>query len=245
MHLAACLDFDNKKKLYEGNVELTRKIVSATPKNAKIVYASSISVYGKKLAQIPANEKTACHPDSDYAKTKYEAEKEILTHKNAVALRIAAIYGPQIKDYLKMIKILHKGKMMLIGEGNNHVPFVHIKDVAKALKNAINAKSGVYLISANALTQREIFEIVCRELKISTPIYKISHALASFLLQATKFLRKLFKAGDFLTVEHLSILAHDRMFDSSKARRELNFKPRTTEDGIKEMVKVYLKGTKK
>lgn len=242
VHLAASLDFENKKALLEGNVELTKKIVAATPAKAKIVYASSISVYGKKLARIPATEKTSVHPDSEYAKTKYIAEKEVLKHKNSLALRIAAIYGPKLKDYLKMIRILHKGRMLLIGEGNNHVPFVHIEDVAKALEAAIKAKPGIYLICANAMTQNEIFELVSKELKIAPPKHKISYTLASFLLWATRFLRKLFKQGDFLTLEHLSILAHDRMFDCSKARRELNFRPGKTEDGIREMVRIYLRG---
>ena len=241
IHLAGSLAFDNKKELWQGNYELTKRVVEALPKNARIVYASSISVYGKKLAELPANEQTPCYPDTEYAKSKYAAEQLVSSHGNYIALRIGPIYGTNFTDYFKMIDILKKGKIQIIGHGNNRVPFVHVDDVAKAVKNSLNAKSGIYLISSNSLKQEEIFKLVCEELGIEPPKHKINKNIAEILLRLTRPIRKLMGKGEFLTPEHLNILANDRVFDCSKARKYLKFKPRKTEDGIKEIVRQFLK----
>ena len=153
------------------------------------------------------------------------------------------IYGPDFEDYFKMMDILQKGKMRLIGDGCNYVPFVHVDDVAKAIKNSLNSKTkpGVYLLSGDPITQEETFKLVSKELGIESPKKKINKHIAIMLLQASKFFRKLFGAGDFLTLEHLNILSNNRIFDCSKAKKELKFRPRSTTQGIKEMAEIYLK----
>ncbi len=244
IHLAGSLAFDNRKELWQGNYELTKRVVAALPKNACIVYASSISVYGKKLAKLPANELTPCYPDTEYAKSKYAAEQLVASHGNYAALRIGPIYGTDFSDYFKMIDILKKGKIQIIGHGKNHVPFVHVDDVAKAIKNSLNVQNGVYLISSNSLRQEEIFKLVCEKLGIVPPKRKINKNIAEILLRLTRPIRKLMGKGEFLTAEHINILANDRVFDCSKAKKYLKFKPRKTEDGIKEIVDLYLESRK-
>ena len=75
IHLAGSMNFLDPVELKVANVELTRRLVSATPKSARIVFASSISVYGKLIRVVPADENTPINPDSPYAATKLEAEK--------------------------------------------------------------------------------------------------------------------------------------------------------------------------
>ena len=241
IHLAGSLHFDNPSELWKGNYELTKKVVESISKKTRIVYASSISVYGKKLAEIPATEETPCYPDSVYAKSKYAAEREVVKHGNYVALRIAAIYGPGFDDYFKMMDVLRKGHMRLIGDGSNRVPFVHVEDVARAIKNSLTAKTGVYLLSADPITQRKTFEVVSKELGINAPMKTINPDIVHALLKVTRILRMLLRKGEFLTPEHLNILSKDRVFDCSKAKKKLKFRPRKTEQGIREMVKEYLR----
>ncbi|MBI2079428.1 SDR family oxidoreductase [Candidatus Micrarchaeota archaeon] len=157
IHLAASLDFTQPEKMREANVELSRRIVEALPPKAKIVYASSISVYGKELAEIPANEKTECKPDTVYAKTKYEAEKIVSGWKNSVSLRIGVIYGKQFEEYRTILKLLKKGWLPIIGDGKNYIPFVAVEDVALVVKNSIDAKRYVEnCLGLNLNLQRSI-----------------------------------------------------------------------------------------
>ena len=240
VHLAGSLDFNDKETLWQGNAELTRRIAQACPPTCKIILASSISVYGKKLAQIPANELTPCKPDSEYAKSKFMAEQIVASHPEHVILRIGTVYGPQFGDYLVLLKKVEEGKMMVIGDGKNRIPFVHVDDVAKAIANSVGKGSGVYLLagdlSANPLTQEGIFKVAADALHVDPPSRHVSFTLSWWFA----WLRNRFGKKGF-TTEHIAILGSDRVFDCIKANEELGFAPRPLEQGIREMVKV-LKG---
>jgi len=240
IHLAGSLDFNDKEKLWEGNVELTRRIAEACPPGCKIIFTSSISVYGKKLAQIPANELTPCKPDSEYAKSKFMAEQIVASHPEHVILRIGTVYGPQFGDYLILLKKVEQGKMMIIGNGKNRIPFVHVDDMAKAIANSISRGSGIYVLagdfSSNPLTQEEIFHVAADALHVDPPSRHVSYTLSYWFAWLRN---RLGKKG--FTTEHIAILGSDRIFDCSKANEELGFQPRPLEQGIREMVKV-LKG---
>ena len=238
IHLAASLKFNDRKELWNTNYELTKKVVEATPKNARIIYASSIAVYGKKLAEIPASEKTECNPNTDYGKAKYEGEKEVMKRDNSISLRIAVVYGPNFDDYYKMMSALKKEKIPIIGDGKNHIPFVHVEDVAQAIKNSLDAKPGIYLISGESIAQKELIEFVCNELNVNPPKRRIPKFLIGPLF-SIKMMISSGKSLDFLTKEHLDILMHNRIFDSSKAKKELGFSPRPVKEGIKQMVDEY------
>src|SRR4030095_16442182 len=62
LHVAGSVDTLDRKKLREANVELTRKIVNALPKGCRIVFSSSISVYGKLLENLPVDDRTPPAP---------------------------------------------------------------------------------------------------------------------------------------------------------------------------------------
>ncbi len=228
IHLAGSLNFSNLEELYECNVGYTRQVLAPAPKSARIIFASSVSVYGKQLAEMPANEKTPCNPDTAYAKSKYEAEQLVLQRGNSIVLRIAAIYGPQFKDYFMILDRLAKGKMRIIGNGNNHVPLVHVSDVALAFKQAVKAKPGLYLISGEALIQKEIYGLTAALLSVPAPEKCIPAWLTPILVLLGK-----------LGSEQLAILSSDRVFDCSKAKKLMGFKPRRLKDGLKEMVRLY------
>jgi nucleoside-diphosphate-sugar epimerase len=232
IHLAGSMDFANKKILYETNVELTKKIKDSAPEKCKIILASSISVYGKKLEQIPADEETACKPDNDYAKSKLAAEHVLTNHPNSVILRIGTIYGPQFGEYMVVLKKIEQGKMLIIGDGKNRIPFVHVDDVASAIAASIEKGKGVYVLAGDALTQEEIYSIAAKELGVEPPRKRISFALSYWFA----WLRtKLGKTG--FGPEHISILGSDRAYVCTKAKTELGFKSRPLQDGLKQMVK--------
>ncbi len=239
IHLAGSLKFNDKDELWHVNYDLAKKVAESTPTTVRLIHASSISVYGKKLVENPTTEKSPCNPDSEYAKSKYEGEKEILKHSNAVALRIAAIYGPQFEDYFKMMDVLKKNGMVLIGDGSNSVPFVHVDDVAQAVVSSMKSKPGTYLICADSITQKKIYEVACKALGVPTPTKSVPKSFAPFFLGIYNGLRKLMGKSSFLTNEHIDILSNNRVFDCSKAKKELKFKPRSTEQGIKELVVAY------
>lgn len=236
IHLAGSLKFYDEKELYKGNVLLTKNLLDALPKKAKVIFASSISVYGKNISG-KVDENTLPNPDSPYAKTKYEAEKMVMGRANSIALRIGPIYGPQYEDYTKFLKLIKKGHMIIFGDGNNMVSFVHVSDVARAVKNSINAKPGIYVISGESMPQQEIYRLAAKELGVSPPKIKLPLWFAFFVAKLEEQMALLLGKKPMITTEHVNILGKNREFNCSKAKKELDFNPRPLKVGIKEIVK--------
>ena len=244
LHIAGSVDTLNEKKMREANVELTRRIVAALPEKCRIVFAGSISVYGKRLAEIPADEETATKPDSFYARSKYQAEKIVAGHPNHVILRIGAVYGTQFEDYFKVLSIIDKGKMKIIGDGSNHIPFVNVGDVADVFANAINKGSGIYVITGDSITQKEVLDLAANGLRRKPLSGHVSMATVQLLTSAKEILYKLGGKKPIITNEHIGVLAYDRVFDCSKAKKELGFSPRSMINGLNEVVQEYRKRNK-
>lgn len=239
-HFAGSVDILDEKKMRESNVALTQKVVDALPSECKLIYASSIAVYGKKIAP-NTDENAPLNPKSAYETTKFEGEKIALTHKKSVIFRIGTVYGPNFPDYFKILSLVEKGKMRLIGKGDNSVPFVHVDDVAQAAKAALSPKAqGIYLIVGDSITQKDAFSLVCSLLGVSPP-KSISPTLAFAVARLGAIKYKLLGKKPFLTTEHVAILCYDRSFDCSKAKKELGFKPRSPKQGLGEMVSLYKK----
>lgn len=236
VHLAGSMKFYDGKNLYAGNVALTKSLLAALPKNAKVIFASSISVYGKNLSG-KIDEKSPPNPDSPYARTKYEAERMVMERKNSIALRIGPIYGPQYDDYTKFLKLIKKGRMVIFGNGKNPVSFVHVQDVAKAVRNAIGAKPGIYVVSGESVPQEKIYEIAAKELGAAPPKMRIPLKIAFMLAGLEEKISLLTGKKPLITREHINILGKSRVFDFSKAKRELKFTPRPLEEGIGEIIK--------
>jgi nucleoside-diphosphate-sugar epimerase len=231
LHAAGSMEFGNEEELRRGNVEITENLVEALPEG-RIIYASSVAVYGKKLAEIPADEYTELNPDSAYAKAKLEAENLVLNkNKENTALRIATVYGPEYEDYFRIIRLIEKGRMIIFGNGENRIPFVHVEDVAYAFKLAYEKKAhGIYIISGKAEKQKEIYAYVARALGKKPPWLSLPPGIAKKLIEW---------AGIKFTEEHFNILSSDRVFDFGKAYHELGFAPRSLWKGLDEMIAVY------
>lgn len=241
IHIAGSVKTYDKNELWKSNYELTKRIVDSLPPNARVVFASTISVYGKKPQENPADERTSVKPDSEYAKSKYEAEKLVAAHNNHVILRIGTVYGPEFDDYFYVLDMLAKGKMKMIGDGNNRIPFVHVDDVAKAFVAAVSEGNGVYIIGGEPKTQRMIYEIASKELGITPPDKNVPFMFADLAALLNEIKAGFSGKKPKITREHIAILGSDRNFDCSLARRELGFAPRSIEMGIAEMADLYKK----
>lgn len=224
LHVAGSVRFNDRRDLWKGNVELTENVVNAIPRDAKLVFASSIAVYGKN-PPLMANEDTPTNPDNFYAKTKLKAEEIVLSHKNSVILRIGTVYGKHFNEYLKMIDLISKGIVPLIGNGSNRIPFTHVEDVAECFLNALKRDvRGIYVVCGKSERLRDIMIFTARLLRKKFVIVRIPKILAKTLAKTFGF------------YEHFKVLTSDRVFDTSKARKELNFKPTSIWDGIREVV---------
>ncbi len=227
LHVAGSMKFNDKRSLWEGNVRITENIINSIPKDAKVVFASSISVYGSNPPYM-ANEETEINPDSEYAKTKAIAEEIVRSHRDHVILRIGTIYGTQYDVYFRFISMINRGVVPMIGTGENRVPFVHVNDVADCFVKALRRDvRGIYIVCGNSERLKDVVVFTASLLRKRFFILRIPKTLAKML------------AKPLGLSEHVKVLTSDRVFDISKAMRELNFRPRKIWDGIREIVNYW------
>lgn len=218
--------------LMESNVFLTQRIVESIPKKAKIIFASSVSVYGKNIKN--GDEKSDINPDTNYAKTKAMAEEIVKKHKNYVILRIGTLYGEKYKMYFKIFDLLKRGLMPIIG--NNKVPFTYAYDVGKIFKNVMN-KKGIYVVSSRGYPINYVIKLSAKFLRVNGPKIKIP----TMCLRITSLINKFIKISDFFDEEIVLSLISDRTFNPKKAEKELDFNITPIEKGVKNMVNFYEK----
>ncbi len=257
VHLAGLVSFHAKSsELMEQNAANAGIFASACAQAGvpKLVFASSIAVYGKGIEGREVDESFPASPTTDYGMSKLAGEREILKHKDKLKiaiLRLGLVYGTGIDfGYYKMLGYLRSGKMKLIGDGGNFLPFVHSSDVAEAFYLACSSdryESGsVFNIVGELKTQKECLGLASKSLGVAAPSQSVNFALASALSGFKKFIACSLGMGDCQKAgesdEFLHVIASDRRIVGRQAHGVLGFDARVgVESGIGEVVKAYLK----
>jgi nucleoside-diphosphate-sugar epimerase len=131
----------------EGSLRVARLAQAAGA--TRIVFASSCSVYGHG-AGLRLTEESPLHPVSLYAHCKAEAEQGLLalgksTGIAVTALRFATVFGLSEKMRFDLaINVMTKNayvarRITVDGGGQQWRPFVHVRDVAEAIRRALDA----------------------------------------------------------------------------------------------------------
>jgi UDP-glucose 4-epimerase len=153
-HLAAAISvaesIDDPRACLRTNVDGTFHVLEAARKAGirRVVLASSCAVYGD-VTPPPVGESSALSPQSPYAASKAmnEALAEAYFHSyglEAVCLRFFNVYGPRQRadsGYAAAIpkfidRISRRLVPTIFGDGLQTRDFVHVRDVARALKLA-------------------------------------------------------------------------------------------------------------
>ena len=225
IHLASIVQTQgvSNKAIIDTNVTGTRNVALACEENGikQLIYTSSIDVYGIKRKEV-LNEQTMPRPVDRYGMSKLQGELQIINvNKNTkyTIFRISTIYGPGFESsFFKVFKALEEGKMVIIGDGKNHLALVHINDVLKAILLSIGNKSAYNeifnLSDGNEYTQEGLLDLAADLLKVPRPNKHISPIIAKLIA----------KSGG-ISPDELRFLMSDRKVDISKIKEYLGFKP--------------------
>jgi len=169
VHLAAIVSaveaMERPLDTFRTNVEGTLNVAEAARReDAKVVYASSVAVYGEPKT-LPVSEDHPVRPTNVYGSTKLAGESILLGYSGnyglpVVSLRFFNVYGPHMKPgpyagvIYKFLEMLRDGRPLRIeGDGKQTRDFVYVEDVARAVVLALESdETGVY----NVGTGREI-----------------------------------------------------------------------------------------
>ena len=162
IHLAAIVGLpacNKDKRLAEStNIQGTKNVVSALSSYQRLIYASSVSIYGASKGDI-CDEKSPLNPLSFYAKTKMEAEKIILDFAHTVCLRFATSFGvsPRMRLDLLINDFVYQAyvdKFLILFEKTYKRTFVHVQDIARcilfALENFDRMEGSIFNVGDNS-----------------------------------------------------------------------------------------------
>jgi len=243
IHLAALVGNSYPaSQLMKVNAIGTKYLLEASLKNGveHFLFCSTIAVYAKRVKGI-IDETTLTLANDNYGRSKVIAEYFVRNAQkeglNTTIIRPVNAYGKTFTTpYFKVFRLIEEGKMRIIGNGRNVIPFISIDDIAEAFIRAIKnpiAYDKIYLLSDKIqLTQKELLDYTSQLLNAPKPKpISISLAKLAFNLKLIK-----------LTKDEFELFLSDRKVDTSKIYQELNFEPKVKIwEGIKNMVEIYKK----
>jgi len=239
----------SKNEYYSVNTKGTENVVHAAMKAEvdRFVYCSTTGVYGI-ITDSPVDENTRPNPNSHYRMSKLLGEKLVLScHKNhglpAVVARIGSIYGPRSLNWLKLFQDVSTKRFRMIGTGENHLHMCYVEDVIEALK--LCAKLGdiegrTYIIAGSeSIKLKDLTDLIARELGINYTYPTLPGAPLYFINYLSKLTYK--NLGYQLPFSNqLDLFLSDRVFDYSKAVKELGYKPKVSmKEGVHEAISWY------
>lgn len=154
--------------LEAGNITPTQKITARFPQ-ARHLYISSVSVYGNSAAIISENSET--NPQTDYAKSKFEAEKIIASQQKSAIIRLSSLYGPGMKENTLIPNYVNQAlqnqTIEVWGAGARLQNYFHVDDAVTLVKAALQSDHWghpVYLGTADMeFSNLEVAQIIAAE----------------------------------------------------------------------------------
>lgn len=232
------------------NVEGLKNVLSEAKRSrvGRFIHLSSTAAMGLLKDKL-VDENTPCKPYTPYQVTKYEGEQLLLKEYQengfpVMILRPSMIYGPGFKgDFLTLAKVCKTGFFPTIGKGKNLSPALFIDDLIDVLPNCIEkGRTGqIYLLtSEQSYPLQQASEIIGKALGkklhyIYVPV--LAMIFGAFLLEKGMPIIGLTTP---VTRSNIKSTVTDRIFDVSKAKKELNFKQKVTlEDGLTKTVHYF------
>ncbi len=211
---------------------------------SRFVHMSSASVHGLRRVRgrrVSESTRLGRPPRSDpYSRAKILSERIVLGHAggpDVTVLRPTFVYGPRDRAVLpRVARLLREGRLIVAGRGDNPLHLIHAADVARAAvaAGARGAPSGVYLLDGlRAITQREFLSAVAAGVDAPPPSRRLPLEVLWALAIAEETAARIQRApeGPGRTRYLVAFCGGEAIFDTSRAERELGFKPRV---GIRE-----------
>ncbi len=211
----------------EGTENLLSALATANPRRqVRFIFASTVSVYGYGRKEL-LTEDSEVRPKTPYAKSKYIAEQVVqsysLANKNMeyTTMRLGTIYGEGYErpSFCRVFRLIRKGEMRYIGNGENHLTLINVHDAVDAFLLAATrneARNKVYnLTDGVPHTQRRLFSIAAKHMG-ADPIKSSVHPILARIARHAKR----------INMDEFDFLISNRVVDITKIKRDLGFSPR-------------------
>jgi len=249
VHLASMTSVWRPIEEYRAiNVVGTRNVCRAALAEGvkRLVHVSSWTVYGMDLGR-PAREDFLLRPFREpNALTKAGGDLVVQRmiaedHLPAVILRPGEFFGPGDRlNFGRMADRLRAGKGVIVGRGDNALPFVYVTDVVQGLLLALDCAHAVgqaYNISNDRpLTQQQLLEAMAHDIGVSPPTVHVPYRALYAAGGTAERLASLSGSQQqpILTRLGVKLFGTDNRHAIDKARGELGYTPQVTiRDGVR------------
>jgi len=204
-----------KKVNYQTLINLLSSLEEKNKVPAKIIFASTISVYGEKLNQGNYGEDSEKKPFSPYAVTKLKAEQYLLDNFSTKSwiLRFAPVYS---SDFLLNIYRRTKigGSFYQVGIGSRKLSLCNIKNIGAVVEAIIKDKVPANIYNISDSQEYTYNELLCwqkADWVFPIPIFSVK-----LLYYLGKFTNSIFLK------ENMVKLISDNIFPSDKIRSHID-----------------------
>jgi UDP-glucose 4-epimerase len=237
-HCAAMLahDVTDEKMLWTSNVDGTRRLGEAAIVAGvnKFVFISSNCLWGENLGH-PVTEDETPSPVEIYGQSKLEGERALEElHREHPELQIVTLRSPTIIDegMLGLLAILFEfiednKKVWVVGNGDSVYQFIFAQDLATACISSLNYdRSNLFHIGSDDVpTMKGMYESVIREAGSRSRVASLPKTPT---IAAMKVAHKLGVSP--LGPYHYRMIAESFVFDTTRIKRELGWRPTLTND---------------
>jgi nucleoside-diphosphate-sugar epimerase len=202
----------------------------------RFVHTSSHTVYGLGYGRF-LTEKDALRPDPDpYSLSKAEGDRLMrrLMLKSAVEtviLRPGTFFGPGDRLHFgRMAQRMKNGKGVIIGRGDNALPFCYLTDVVQGFLLAAyheKAPGNVYNVSNDRpLTQQEMFNAIADDTGGKRPTRHLPYFPIYFASIGAEKIAHITHTRPMVTRLGVMMFGTDNWHSVEKARSELGYEPK-------------------
>ena len=159
---------------FEKNLKMIENVCRAlsNKKIGRVIYFSSVVVYGEDIPNLAITEETQIIPRTYYALAKYASEQLLLMEvkkeiKNLLILRPTTVYGPGDTDDTygpeKFTNAaINNNKIELWGDGSEYRDFIYIDDLLEIFYRLIckNSKGIFNIATGKSYSFRDVIAVV-------------------------------------------------------------------------------------
>jgi nucleoside-diphosphate-sugar epimerase len=232
-HIAAMLAHGrmNRELLWTSNVDGTGIVARCALEAGvrKLVFTSSNCLWAKNMGR-PVREDDPPAPAEIYGESKLAGER--LLEQFQHGLDVVVLRCPTIIDSgrLGLLAILFEFIMenktvWVVGSGGNRYQFIHAGDLAQACVQSLDYRGSAafHVGSDDVPSLRECFETVIRQANSSSQVRSLPKAPALAAMHLAHMLR-VSPLGPY----HYRMIAEDFIFDTSRIRQALGWRPTVT-----------------
>lgn len=250
IHAAALTKAKTAAAYNFSNAFLTKNLAIAATESGtpvkKFIFISSLAAMGPSANGKPVKEDDVPLPLTWYGKSKLLAETYLSDVNNLpfIGLRPTAVYGPREKDLLLLIKTVSKGIEIYIGNGEQKLSFVYVKDLASLAIKSLNSKiiGEFYNISDGGVYNRYAFADAAKKatgkktVRLQLPLAFIKAVAAGMDILYSKSSNTPVLNKDKIK----ELTAADWSCSIEKSQRDLGFMPSyNLDNGMAETVQWY------